>query len=138
MDYFDGVSLKQFIQDRRLDHDEAKIIIKELFYGICSIHSFGICHRDIHPENILIKSNNEKSFEVKIIDFNAAFETSSKPEDYKMKEVIGFIPYRAPEVNANNSEGYDSSIDFWGLGAIAYKIASGKAPFGEIASDETL
>jgi len=56
---------KRHDDGKSLTEIEVKAIMKMLLQGISHIHSNGVVHRDIKPDNVLI---NEKG-EVKIIDF---------------------------------------------------------------------
>ena len=67
MEYFEGQQLDNFIEERgKLSDEEAMKCIKSLCDWVARLHSKGIAHRDIKPQNILI--NEELS--IRLIDFN--------------------------------------------------------------------
>lgn len=107
--------------------------------GIAAIHSAGIIHRDIKPENILIDFANT----VRITDFGCSYVGRPtgkplKPTVTYCSEIIGTLPYHAPEMVANegrlrrNRTKYGIGIDYWGLGCVAYELET----CGEIREGE--
>ena len=69
MEYFSANSLSHFIKTNRpLKIELLQSITKQLAAGLAYLHSKGMAHRDMKPDNILIDSD----FQVKIIDFGFA------------------------------------------------------------------
>lgn len=80
-------------------------ILKSLAY----IHSQGICHRDVKPQNILINFNNQRAV---LCDFGSAKKLAASDPN------IAYIcsrHYRAPELIFGSTE-YTTSIDIWSMG----------------------
>ena len=87
------------------------------------LHGYGIVHRDLKLENILM-SDKSPSAIPKLVDFGLSkiigpFESASEP--------FGTLGYVAPEVLLKKS--YSYSCDLWSLGCIAYALISGSLPF---------
>ena len=97
-------------------------IIKQLLEAIEQIHSLGIIHCDVKPENVLvkIKLDKEKSdISIKLSDFGSAC----------LKNTIIFsqvqsLFYRAPEVILGIP--YTQAIDIWSIGLVAVELFLGK------------
>ena len=90
-EYFRGANLYNTILNpasTRFDQNEIFDIAKQLFFGLEFIHSFGIAHRDIKLENLLIRRSD--SLELKIIDFGNAV-------DGQMWGRAGTVVYCPPE-----------------------------------------
>lgn len=114
---------------------EAVKLFDELMSGVLFLHNWGIVHRDLKLENILIDKNNH----LKIADFGMAtleLLKYSTDEDKKTTKIPAFLlstscgspHYAAPEViNASNYNGLKS--DIWSCGVILYSVLCGTLPF---------
>ena len=95
------------------------------FYSGCMvealghIHSFGIVYRDIKPENVVICENGY----LKLTDFGFA----KFLEDDLTFTLCGTPDYLAPE--AILGRGYDTAVDWWGLGILIYEMIAHVPPF---------
>lgn len=84
-------------------------ILRQCLQGLQYLHSRNIVHRDIKPDNIVLKS--EFPIQVKLVDFGLATECT-----YNV-QAAGTIVYLAPEVLAGSP--YTCSVDIWALGLTA-------------------
>ena len=57
------------------------------------MHSKGVCHRDIKPDNIMI---NEETKKIKLIDFGIAKKMIVRKQKIDMLTITGTLFYRAP------------------------------------------
>jgi len=111
---------------------DASMIFKQILLAIQYLHSSGVCHRDLKPNNILA-SNDGKI--VKVTDFNVSkFIDKSKKqytglskENYKMWTYTGTIAFTAPEVLADTE--YTEMVDMWSAGCVLYTMLCGYQPF---------
>lgn len=111
---------------RKLEDDEKNMIIKTMLEILSHLHSKGICHRDIKLENILYDQATKK---LKLIDFGVSKKNSfiDKENVEKMWTCTGSLQYMAPEMFMGT--GYDTKVDCWAVGVLAYKIYFYKFPF---------
>lgn len=127
MEYVEGVTAKELIHRRgSLDVAEAVDFMYQLAMGLATAHKQGIVHRDIKPQNILVKGDGT----LKITDFGIA-QSEDALQLTKTDSVIGSIHYLAPELV--RGEGASVQSDIYALGIIFYEILTGDVPFsGEI------
>ena len=108
---------------------DKKTLIKFADQLICAIeklHSFGIVHRDIKLENILISGNGT----LKLGDFGLCSITS----DGVMTDNCGSFEYAAPE--AIHSQSFDGfKADMWGIGVVIYALFQKRLPFEKVKLD---
>lgn len=129
MEFIQGISLRQFIQQKSLSHRRALEIVLQVAYALCHLHTHGVIHRDLKPENILITESGE----IKVIDFGIAqLQGESDPSaPTKNRRVIGTPAYMSPEQKENPlSVSYSS--DIYSLGIIAYELVLGRLSHGVI------
>lgn len=130
---FPRLAKKPFLNEK----DIAKISLKVL-EAAAFIHEKGIMHRDLSPENILLK-NLEDDFHIKIVDFGlSCFIHEEKPIFIK----CGTPGFFAPEILNNkiksNSLNYNEKCDVFSLGVMLYIMFTGKSPFNGKNKDEIL
>lgn len=122
MEYIDGILLKDYLEKQGpMPPDVAMSVIMPIIEAVKKIHSKGIIHRDISPDNIFI--TDEKS--IKIFDFGAAQLNRSK-EGMAGEKVIK-VGYSAPEQYRDNSK-QDFYTDIYSVGAIMYQLLTGRKP----------
>jgi len=109
---------------------DASHVFTQILNAIEFLHSQGITHRDLKPNNILISPK----LDVKIIDFNVAKfaeqyknYSSFTANNYKMLTYTGTIAYTAPEIFIGGE--YSEEVDMWSAGAVLYTMLCGYQPF---------
>ena len=123
MEYIRGRTLKQLIQQRgALDVSEALDIMKQLTSAVMMAHQNQIIHRDIKPQNVLIKDDGT----AKLTDFGIAVANDSVQLTYN-NAVMGSAHYLAPE-SAQGKEP-NPKIDIYSLGIVFYELLTGEVPF---------
>lgn len=118
-DMFDYLKSRSF----KITEERAKELMMQLIHAVQYLHSYGIVHRDLKLENIMMTDNSEQSVP-KLVDFGLAKILG--PTE-KSNEPFGTLGYVAPEVL--KKEPYSFSCDLWSLGCICYALLSGSLPF---------
>jgi serine/threonine-protein kinase len=95
--------------------------------GLLAAHLAGIIHRDIKPSNVFLAARPGARLSAKLLDFGVA-KLLGAPEITRTGAVVGTPAYMAPE-QARGEEDIDARADLYGLGAVLYKMVSGRAPF---------
>ncbi|HEV2829927.1 MAG TPA: protein kinase [Pyrinomonadaceae bacterium] len=142
MEYVDGESLYQLLRrEGTLDIQRSMTILGQVVAGVEAAHDAGILHRDLKPANIFIMQRLRRTGSpsthdgfvkvgdfglAKIINANQSGTTSeSGPES---RGIIGTPEYMSPEQMQTGVQ-LDARSDIYALGAIAYHMLGGRAPF---------
>ena len=115
---------------KQLEPFIAKLYAYQMLLSIKYIHSIGITHRDIKPQNILV---DQKTNKIKLCDFGSAKKLI---QGQKSLAYICSRYYRAPEL-IFGSTNYDSQIDVWSMGCVISELVLGRPLFpGSSPSDQ--
>ncbi|XP_068597923.1 serine/threonine-protein kinase pim-1-like [Brachionichthys hirsutus] len=117
--------LMAYLQSRRysLEESEAKSIMKQLVDTLITIQSKGVLHRDLKPDNILVRPSPHGP-RVSIVDFGCG----TMPMGKKLKTGPGTRPYTCPEwirSGCNRAE----PLTVWQLGVVMYLMFHPHFPF---------
>jgi len=123
MEYIDGMNLEQWVRLRAaLDIPVAVKLLVDVARGLESAHALGIIHRDIKPQNILLKDGSIP----KILDFGIA--RGSKGVDMTTAGfVMGSPKYMSPE--QVQALPLDARTDIYSMGVVMYFVFTGREPF---------
>lgn len=120
----------QIIRKGRLSEDEARFYAAEIVDILEYLHSVGLIHRDVKPENLLLTSDGH----IKIADFGSVKPTRDTPikvlpnsTNERACTFVGTAAYVPPEVL--NSAPATFGNDLWALGCTLYQMLSGSSPF---------
>lgn len=134
MEMLDGPSLATIIhQGIMIPLHDCISIMNQLAETISRIHSKGILHRDIKPDNIILIKKNENPFFVKLLDFGLAIN-QSLTRLTGSGEILGTINYLPPEQISQRD--YSPASDIYSLGVVFYELLTLQQPFiGEFPID---
>jgi mitogen-activated protein kinase kinase kinase len=120
-----------------------------MLQGLQYLHSQGVEHRDVKPENILLGYNST----IKFVDFGAAKvigkanRTMAKTRANRtkamtaegpavMNSLAGTPMYMAPEIiRANEKSGRLGSADIWSMGCVMLEISTGRKPWSNLDNE---
>jgi len=152
MEYIDGHTLAERLQQGPLPLDEAIKMAVSISHAVEAAHAKGIVHRDLKPGNIKINSRNE----IKVLDFGlsalitdlhglpvaaASGDTSMQQDETaslltQTAIIMGTLPYLSPEQARGRP--LDQRSDIWSFGCVLFEMLTGKILFTGQDPVETL
>lgn len=108
-----------FKRQNNVDHSEIRRIVCQILQGIFSLHEHKVTHRDLKPDNVLMKGNK-----IWLCDFGLSRQFANDhcvPTGYMVTRW-----YRAPEIW--KKKGYSEKVDLWSVGCILHKLLYGQVP----------
>ncbi len=124
MEYVQGSTLKELIQERgKLHPEEAVRIALAILAALQHAHSKHIVHRDVKPQNMLIDTHGD----VKITDFGIARMTDVNTVTVTDGNIMGSVHYFSPEQAKGQQVNHTS--DIYSLGVVLYEMLTGRVPF---------
>ena len=142
-EFIDGVTLRRRMAATPLEIPEILDFAIQVGSALEEAHSAGIVHRDVKPDNIMVRRNGH----VKVLDFGLAKLTETidrSPSDGEASTrvlvhtdagvVMGTSHYMSPE--QARGKPVDARSDIWSLGVVIYEMVAGRTPFeGETSTD---
>ena len=122
MEYVDGVTLKEYMQEHKLSLNAVLEIGVRLADALQHAHSHRIIHCDIKPQNILL----DKNMNPKIADFGIAKMVTNQTMVYS-KAVMGSVHYISPEQASGGK--ITACSDVYSLGIVLFEMLTGQVPY---------
>lgn len=123
MEYIDGITLKEFIdQQGVLKWKDSIHFIIQILRALQHAHDRGIVHRDIKPQNIMLFPDGT----IKVMDFGIARFAREEGKTISDK-AIGSVHYISPEQARGDIT--DEKSDIYSVGVMLYEMLTGTKPF---------
>ena len=124
-----ALPISSFAKARRLDARATVHLFREAVSAVQYAHGRGVIHRDLKPANILVGSNGR----VRVIDFGIARLDDAKRSADTLAtipgQVLGTVPFMAPEQIDGGLESIDVRTDEYALGVVAFLLLTGRMPY---------
>ena len=122
MEYVEGETLAELVARKgALPADEAVELGIQLCYGLAAVHRAGLVHRDVKPQNLLLRNDGQ----LKVSDFGIAFGADGTRLTVA-GTVLGTAAYLAPE--QARGEDVTAAADIYATGAVLYELLTGRPP----------
>ncbi|XP_073433703.1 microtubule-associated serine/threonine-protein kinase 4-like [Dendrobates tinctorius] len=137
MEYVGGGDCASLLRTRgHLSIPLARLYFAETVLAVEYLHSYGVVHRNLKPQNLLITTAGH----IKVTDFGLSkigimipktntYKQSAKDisREFKDRENCGTLHYMAPEVIMKKD--YGRPVDWWSMGIILHEFLVGSLPF---------
>ncbi len=125
IEFVEGSTLRDVIQPGGMDLRRVARIIRRAGHALAAAHDKGVVHRDLKPDNIMLRTAPGGDEHLTIIDFGiASVADKTAPEPEKTK-VTGTFTYMAPEQFDGEPQ---PASDVYALGIIAFEMLAGAPP----------
>jgi len=125
MEWVEGKLLRKILDEqKKLSAERAIRITERILDALDYIHTRGVVHRDMKPENVMVDEHDN----IKLIDFGIAGSVGSRRLTFaKFSPTMGTPDYISPE-QVKGQRG-DARSDLYALGVMFYEMLTGKVPF---------
>ena len=124
-EYIPGDTLGFLLRGALFTPAETRSIVEQVCRALWVLHSLGAVHRDVKPENIILRGS-----EAVLIDFDAA--RLYKPEETADTQILGTTGFAAPEQYGLSQT--DQRTDIFAVGILINIMLTGKHPSKQLAS----
>jgi serine/threonine-protein kinase len=135
-EFIDGTNIQKWMTQNGAMPPRLTIEIAiQALMGLDHLHSMGLIHRDVSPENIMLSQDHHSKLLVKVIDFGIAKSLASEGESgqglTQTGMFLGKLKYASPEQAGFLKEGehLDPRSDLYSFGIVMYEMLAGRAPF---------
>lgn len=122
MEFVDGRDLREILTDGPLGWRRAGLILRQLADALDCIHRLGIWHRDVKPENIIVRRENTAEEQAVLIDFSIAIVKDANETLQGLSRAAGTFAYMAPEQAIGHAE---PASDIYGLARVLVEMLTG-------------
>jgi len=141
MPYIEGENLREWIDRRELllTHDVVRLM-RELASGLAYAHARGVVHRDIKPDNVLLREGiamlSDFGIAKALVDASTDAHRAGSRVTTRSTQ-LGTPSYMAPE-QITSPQSVDHRADIYAFGCLAYELLTGASPFANRSLRATL
>lgn len=127
MEFVEGRSLRLLVEEGPLPPRRAARLLRQLASALDAIHALGICHRDVKPENVIVRdivrNGGPPEEEAVLIDFSIAIVKDANETLHGLSRAAGSFDYMAPEQAVGYAE---PSSDIYSLAKLVLEMLTGR------------
>jgi serine/threonine protein kinase len=132
-EYIDGITLEEWLRrNGPLTASRALDVSAQVLAGLGQIHAQGIVHRDLSPDNIMLRETRDRGLIAKIIDLGIAKRVAAEAIQMTGTGMfLGKLKYCSPEQAGALTSGQkvDGRSDLYSFGVVLFEMLTGKPPF---------
>jgi tRNA A-37 threonylcarbamoyl transferase component Bud32 len=127
MEYVEGRNLRAVLDAGPLPPHRTARLVRQLASALDAIHALGICHRDVKPENVIVRdivrNGGSPEEEAVLIDFSIAIVKDANETLHGLSRAAGSFDYMAPEQAVGYAE---PSSDIYSLAKLLLEMLTGR------------
>jgi tRNA A-37 threonylcarbamoyl transferase component Bud32/ligand-binding sensor domain-containing protein len=123
MEFVEGRNLREVLEIGALPSQRCARFLSQLAGALDAIHAQDIWHRDVRPENVIIRDEGSLNEQAVLIDFSIAIVKDANETLHGLSRAAGSFDYMAPEQVIGYAE---SSSDIYSLAKVAIEILTGR------------
>lgn len=123
-EYVDGITLAELAQGERIGYSQARRILRGVCHALSVLHKNGYVHRDVKPENVLVRPDGGAV----LVDLNISRKVAVARRD---TVIMGTVGYASPEQLGLTQS--DARTDVYACGVLLNVMLTGKHPSERLA-----
>ena len=123
MEFVEGRDLRTVLELGALPPRRTARLLRQLAGALDAIHAQGIWHRDVKPENIIVRNEGTPGEEAVLLDFSIAIVKDSNETLHGLSRAAGSFDYMAPEQAIGYAE---PCSDIYSLAKLAVEMLAGR------------
>jgi hypothetical protein len=127
MEFVEGRNLRDILKEGPLPGPRAASLLEQLANALDAIHGRGICHRDVKPENVIVRgtlaNHGSAKEEAVLIDFSIAIIKDANETLHGLSRAAGTFDYMAPEQALGHAQ---PASDIFSLAKVAIEMLTGE------------
>jgi len=127
MEYIGGCRLLDLLKDGRMDPTRAVDLTLQVCRALRYAHQRGVVHRDVKNSNVLVRTRDDGTEEVKVVDFGLVKLSRIDTTITQTGMILGSPHFMAPEQATGGQ--LDQRADIYATGVLLYCALMGKYPF---------
>ncbi|MEV7418593.1 protein kinase [Streptomyces sp. NPDC089919] len=112
-------------------------VVAHLHTALGAVHDRDVVHRDVTPDNIVVRTQNDDRLDLVLVDFGAAQYTGGDEDGPRRRDWKGKPLYLAPEASTHR-QSVTPAADWWSLGMVVAELAGGRHPIDFRGDEEVL
>jgi tRNA A-37 threonylcarbamoyl transferase component Bud32 len=137
MELIEGVDLAEHLRTHPLSTEAAFDLLRQILSSLAYAHAREVVHRDLKPQNIMVRGLPEGTLHATILDFGLAKFTDERSDALtKSGLIVGTPAYMAPEQASGGRA--DARADVYAVGVLLHELLTGQHPFPTTDGTELL